>query len=364
MYHYVLWGDIQKILEEQRDRGSAGTFSGAYETAVQTVPKSAEELIFPDFDAWDCESAADLFELFRALPVTYSSMGGPFVQRVYGQFHYEFLDFHANFQIAPLVRYETAYYNNDCFSVFYLLGGTARLTVDTEQFELAKGSFYITAPNVSYQFYGRSDCAAVALLIWKKGFSDVFLKILRRKNILTDYYSQFLNGGPKKPLQFHMADQANIFVRTLLKEFFCPNEYSEEVCVSLVEVLLIYAIREGTVEFGKKENAREHGLYPPGILQYIHEHYTNVTLEELASVFGYAPGYLSRQLKLATGKSFQALILDERIHEAKRLLRYTELSLEEISEQLGYSSPVSFSRLFSKEVSMPPSIYRQKCRIE
>ena len=70
MYHYVLWGDIQKILEEQRDRGSAGTFSGAYETAVQTVPKSAEELIFPDFDAWDCESAADLFELFRALPVT------------------------------------------------------------------------------------------------------------------------------------------------------------------------------------------------------------------------------------------------------------------------------------------------------
>ena len=161
-----------------------------------------------------------------------------------------------------------------------------------------------------------------------------------------------------------MADRANIFVRTLLKEFFCPNEYSEEVCVSLVEILLIYAIREGTVEFGKKENTREHGLYPPGILQYIHEHYTNVTLEELASVFGYAPGYLSRQLKLATGKSFQALILDERIHEAKRLLRYTELSLEEISEQLGYSSPVSFSRLFSKEVSMPPSMYRQKCRIE
>ena len=364
MFHYVLWGDIQKIIENYRDNEDANTYSGAYEKAIQTVQKNTAKLIFPNFDSWDCSSAADLFELFRAIPVTNSSMGGPFVHRAYGQFHYEFLDLHMDFQIAPLVRHETSYYVNDCFVIFYIIGGTARLTIDSEQSELTKGSFYINAPNVGYQFYGNSDCTAVALIIQKNIFSDIFLKILRQKNILTDFYSQFLNGGLEKPLQFHIDTKANIFVRTLLSECFCGDEYSNEVCTSLIEVLLVYAIREGTMEFGIKKNAKDHGLYPPSILQYIHEHYANVTLEELANIFGYAPSYLSHQLKLLTGKSYQTLVCDERIHAAKRLLRYTDMSLEEISEQLGYSSPVSFSRLFSKKTLISPSLYRQQCRQE
>ena len=48
--------------------------------------------------------------------------------------------------------------------------------------------------------------------------------------------------------------------------------------------------------------------------------------------------------------------------EAKRLLYYTELSIKEISNQLGYTDHSYFSRFFRKATGMSASYFRKQYR--
>lgn len=48
-----------------------------------------------------------------------------------------------------------------------------------------------------------------------------------------------------------------------------------------------------------------------------------------------------------------------RIEKARELLAYSDLSVYEISEQCGYSDPLYFSRLFTKNCSVSPSEFRK-----
>ena len=52
--------------------------------------------------------------------------------------------------------------------------------------------------------------------------------------------------------------------------------------------------------------------------------------------------------------------INEKIEEAKKLLRYSTKSLSAISTYLGFSSQSHFSRVFKKYVGENPSVYRNK----
>ena len=67
---------------------------------------------------------------------------------------------------------------------------------------------------------------------------------------------------------------------------------------------------------------------------------------------------LHRQLQ-QEGTSFKELELRIKISESCRLLRDTQLSVAEISEQLGFSSQSAFTRFFKARQDLPPASYRQ-----
>lgn len=65
------------------------------------------------------------------------------------------------------------------------------------------------------------------------------------------------------------------------------------------------------------------------------------------------------------GVSPRAYILDLRIQTAGELLRTTRLSLAEVAQRVGYSTPEAFSRAFKRATSHPPAHWRiAKCNQE
>lgn len=64
--------------------------------------------------------------------------------------------------------------------------------------------------------------------------------------------------------------------------------------------------------------------------------------------------------KKAFGVSFGSDLIKSRIEAATELLLYTDRSVTEIGYQCGYSSPVHFSRQFSKLMGISPSEWRKK----
>ena len=81
-------------------------------------------------------------------------------------------------------------------------------------------------------------------------------------------------------------------------------------------------------------------------------------LERLCAELGMTRWTLRRRLA-EEGTTFKALSAEVKLREARRLLEGTELSLGEVSGQLGFNSQSAFSRFFRQEAGEAPLRYRQ-----
>ena len=83
------------------------------------------------------------------------------------------------------------------------------------------------------------------------------------------------------------------------------------------------------------------------------------TVASLASQLHISPNYLGDVVRKQTGCSAHDYIRRFIIREAKRLLRFTSLSIGEIGYMLGYKYPHHFTRVFKSEEGVTPNEYRQ-----
>jgi len=67
-----------------------------------------------------------------------------------------------------------------------------------------------------------------------------------------------------------------------------------------------------------------------------------------------------RRFKRATGQAPAEYVQTVRVEEAKQLLETTSMSIDEISEEVGYNEPSSFRSAFRKRVGISASAYRKK----
>ncbi|WP_428980031.1 helix-turn-helix domain-containing protein [Acinetobacter modestus] len=82
-----------------------------------------------------------------------------------------------------------------------------------------------------------------------------------------------------------------------------------------------------------------------------------LSLNQIAKHLGLTNRTLQRQL--ANEKTtFQILLSESRQEKAKALLKENKLSIQEISNLLGYADISHFSRAFKKWTNMTPSNYR------
>ncbi len=92
------------------------------------------------------------------------------------------------------------------------------------------------------------------------------------------------------------------------------------------------------------------------ILQHLH---CDLTLKEVAEKTGFSEPYFSTLFKKETGLSFREFIHRNRVREAERLLRYSEYSLNEIAQYLGFCSQSHFTEIFRKYNGLSPNRYRK-----
>jgi len=84
------------------------------------------------------------------------------------------------------------------------------------------------------------------------------------------------------------------------------------------------------------------------------------TVSYMAENLNVSSRYLTDMLKQETGKTALELIHLYLISEAKNLLKEGKMNISEISISLGFENATYFSRLFKKEVGMPPNLFREQ----
>lgn len=81
--------------------------------------------------------------------------------------------------------------------------------------------------------------------------------------------------------------------------------------------------------------------------------------EYIAREIGYDYSYLSHLFSSVEGLTIEKYIINQKIEKAKELLVYNELSINEISFFLGYSSVQHFSNQFKKITGLTPSHFKK-----
>lgn len=79
----------------------------------------------------------------------------------------------------------------------------------------------------------------------------------------------------------------------------------------------------------------------------------------IAREIGYDYSYLSNLFSSVEGITIEKYIINQKIEKVKELLVYDELSLNEISYQLGYSSVQHLSNQFKKVTGLTPSHFKK-----
>jgi AraC family transcriptional regulator len=95
------------------------------------------------------------------------------------------------------------------------------------------------------------------------------------------------------------------------------------------------------------------------VMTYINEYLDqNLTLAELAGVIQMSPHYFATLFKQSTGLAPHQYVTKCRIEKAKQLLRCEELTILEVSQQVGFVSPSHFAKVFRKYTTTTPKLYR------
>ncbi len=80
---------------------------------------------------------------------------------------------------------------------------------------------------------------------------------------------------------------------------------------------------------------------------------------ELAKSCGLSAGAFIRWFKAELGVTPSEFISRRRVMEASRLLRYSDLSVEQVAEKTGYANRYHFTRVFSRIAGCGPATYRR-----
>ena len=87
------------------------------------------------------------------------------------------------------------------------------------------------------------------------------------------------------------------------------------------------------------------------------------SVESYACAMGVTPGQLTRICHDALGVSALAAIDARAIHEAKRELAYSTLSVKQLAVGLGFQDEAYFGRFFKKQTGLRPTEFRERARV-
>ncbi len=98
------------------------------------------------------------------------------------------------------------------------------------------------------------------------------------------------------------------------------------------------------------------------IMNYLKNHYKDVTLDELADNFNLSKPYLSKYIKENAGITFQEAVKQARMKKARAMLKESNKTVESIAASVGYENVEHFNRLFKKSYGMTPVQFRRESR--
>lgn len=249
--------------------------------------------------------------------------------------------------------------------ILYVLQGEVRLLIDGKEFYYQAGALILSNKftRVDYEELC-PDTKMVCFYFKPEYFSDSLLAQFSEEKLLYRFFVESLNKeeqvGRYYVFQFNIYDDVHFYSLLLLKQVVKMRYFDNKVTKSAFLLLIVEISQLANEALCLKDSVVSNRLLMYEILAYMENHLTTVSLEKTAKIFHFHPNYLSSLLKKYIGLTFTECLIDLRLKYAKKYLEQTDLSIQEITEKVGYSDKAFFFRVFKKNMGVTPGAYRKQ----
>ena len=250
----------------------------------------------------------------------------------------------------------------DAFIIGVGTEGETSLTSNLQEFRLKKNSLFIFNPKDILQVQSNDRFKAHLIVI-----TPDFLK---RINIHTKRMMPlFLQFGSLPCMELTHAESQSLrsFISMVEQELKGPEtDFSSEIIGGLIaatiykvgDILTHYLTEHPEVDSPMHNRAEE---YFKQFTELLGEHYKHErSVGFYARQLCITPKYLTTLIKRISGKSVSEWIDSYVILEAKTLLKYSNMSVQEIAYYLNFPNQSFFGSYFKRNAGMSPSQYKAK----
>lgn len=150
----------------------------------------------------------------------------------------------------------------------------------------------------------------------------------------------------------------------LIREFYNSDDYSGEMINRYMSQILITLTRilSDKEDVYSKNHSKKSGNYAMyRMLRYVDREYLQITsVRHISQALSYSEYYLSHLFKEKMGVTLKEYLVKKKIAYAAEILRTSELTVEQITDQLNFSCPRTFRRAFKQYTGMTPTEYKTK----
>jgi AraC family transcriptional regulator, transcriptional activator of pobA len=250
-------------------------------------------------------------------------------------------------------------HKHDSYLLLYITRGGGEHTIDFKSYEATPGSFFLMTPGQVHSWKMKPDTDGYVIF-----FLQDFYNMQSLKNNLVEFpFFQSLNANPLIQLPLNEST-IDFIMKDMCGEFAKPTSATSlRILRGYLAVLLLKLAQHCTCNnpdynqdaFTKPTTQRIRKLE-----QLIDKHYTTLKQpSEYAELMNMSPSYLNSICKQMTGQTLTDLISCRVLLEAKRLFSYSDLSVNQVSEQLKFSSASYFIRFFKKRLGQTPEQFKE-----
>ena len=123
------------------------------------------------------------------------------------------------------------------------------------------------------------------------------------------------------------------------------------------EIFILSCLRNVCVE---QESAQQNVIIDK-IIEYVNENYLkDISLSSMCDSMGYNVQYISRVFKTQVGMNFSTFVINKRIQKACSLLLSSDMTIQQVANEVGYSNMGFFYNSFKKIMGETPAEFRSK----
>ena len=254
---------------------------------------------------------------------------------------------------AKLLYVSTAKFGVDWHSIshshshaelFYVVGGMGQFQIEDERHPVSPDTLVIVNPNVEHTEMSLNDNPLEYIVLGVDG-----LELTNADGFENRY----------RILNFQGSEDVLGCLRNILRETESKQPGYEVICQNFLNILMIRLMR-GTSLSTALPSVGQSIHQCAAVRRYIDAHYKEaLTLDQLASVAHMNKFHLAHAFKDEYGISPISYLINRRIEESRYLLQETGMTLTQISQVLGFSSPSYFSQSFRRVTNMGPLEYRK-----